>query len=664
MEASIEPGNAGAGDSLHTPGFQDNQQRDIKKKPATGGAVAGSEFCEVNRGHSMLKHSTVAIDRQDETVEKKPFAKIPISNDIHKLKCGLLKVYASLIGHSFEVDGKRISFATNSDLADHTGANARTITRAITLLGNAGLLKAEKTGRIRMIELRADFGAVTWVKIYLDDPGWKLSDLAFKVWFGLLRFKGRNHSAFMTDQTLGQFCGLEVKQVKKGLRVLRESGLIDCQSRWVGSGWSRRVYFPMPKNDPRQKGALEKSFEEEDLKEPEPHTHVSTLALGSTRTRTRTHEGGVVVVVGDKSPRTQEHEPESLLVRLEPYLKNHVKNGIHRIEIEKEIKQACQEFGPIPAGFIIDCLKTLNGETNHPVKVVAKEISKWKNYDHELRSRFSDVTPQERFENLDKPPKVVSRFNGAERVKCADGVWRDKASQIPNGAHRPVEEVLHEMGIRRRPQESKQPAICPIEESAPVTNQDQEGMEFDQKERELYELEAEIKRAADKRASEHRKKILDAARSVHEKTCKIKELRESNPKIEENALAEVKKEFEPKRQEILRRYANTKHVPNSQSHPEISEDLKRMASQLQLESWIGELQFQGESLEDWRVKETLGVIFAQGGKKGSRYAWGIYRNLPKDRPAVTKAAGVRSPKTYDEMQAQIEADREFVRSLR
>lgn len=563
----------------------------------------------------MLNDSTVAIDRQDETVEKKPFAKIPISNDIHKLKCGLLKVYASLIGHSFEVDGKRISFATNSDLASHTGANARTITRAITLLGNAGLLKAEKTGRIRMIELRADFGAVTWVKIYLDDPGWKLSDLAFKVWFGLLRFKGRNHSAFMTDQTLGQFCGLEVKQVKKGLRVLRESGLIDCQSRWVGSGWSRRVYFPMPKTDPRQKGDLEdiqktdprqkgaleditadprqkgdstldkkgtlpwtkrgldprqkgdleKSFEEEDLKEPEPHTHVSTLALGSTRTRTRTHEGGVVVV-GDKSPRTQEHEPESLLVRLEPYLKKHVKNGIHRIEIEEEIKQACQEFGPIPAGFIIDCLKTLNGETNHPVKVVAKEISKWKNYDHELRSRFSDVTPQERLESLDKPPKVVSHFNGAERVKCTDGVWRDKASEIPNGAHRPVEEVLYEMGIRRRPQESKQPAICPIEEpqDATVAIQDQERMRLDQKERELYELEAEIKRTAAKRASEFRNKILGTAKSKHERTCKMGELRKSNAKIEENALAEVEKEFEPKREEILRRYANTEHVPNSQ----------------------------------------------------------------------------------------------------
>ena len=76
-------------------------------------------------------------------------------------------------------------------------------------------------------------------------------------------------------------------------------------------------------------------------------------------------------------------------------------------------------------------------------------------------------------------------------------------------------------------------------------------------------------------------------------------------------------------------------LPQSQPRTEIPEDLKRMTSQLQLESWVGDLQFQGESLDDWRVRETLGVIYAQGGKKGSRYAWGIYRNLPKERPAVT-----------------------------
>lgn len=74
-------------------------------------------------------------------------------------------------------------------------------------------------------------------------------------------------------------------------------------------------------------------------------------------------------------------------------------------------------------------------------------------------------------------------------------------------------------------------------------------------------------------------------------------------------------------------------LPLPQPKTEIPEDLKRMASQLGLESWIGELSFQGESLQDWRVRETLGVIYAQGGKKGSRYAWGIFRNLPKEQPA-------------------------------
>lgn len=87
-------------------------------------------------------------------------------------------------------------------------------------------------------------------------------------------------------------------------------------------------------------------------------------------------------------------------------------------------------------------------------------------------------------------------------------------------------------------------------------------------------------------------------------------------------------------------------LPQGTPKTEIPEDIKRMSSQLQLESWIGELQFQGESLEDWRVRETLGVIFAQGGKKGSRYAWGIYRNLPKERPAATDV--IQKNKVNDE----------------
>jgi len=74
-------------------------------------------------------------------------------------------------------------------------------------------------------------------------------------------------------------------------------------------------------------------------------------------------------------------------------------------------------------------------------------------------------------------------------------------------------------------------------------------------------------------------------------------------------------------------------LPQPQPKTQTPEDIKRMASQLGLEGWIGELSFQGESLQDWRVRETLGLIYAQGGKKGSRYAWGIYRNLPKEQPA-------------------------------
>lgn len=84
-------------------------------------------------------------------------------------------------------------------------------------------------------------------------------------------------------------------------------------------------------------------------------------------------------------------------------------------------------------------------------------------------------------------------------------------------------------------------------------------------------------------------------------------------------------------------------LPEPEPKQVIPPDVQRMASQLQLESWIGELQFQNISLADWRVKETLGVIHAKGGGKNSRYAWGIFRNLPENQPKPDAYTPARQP---------------------
>lgn len=64
----------------------------------------------------------------------------------------------------------------------------------------------------------------------------------------------------------------------------------------------------------------------------------------------------------------------------------------------------------------------------------------------------------------------------------------------------------------------------------------------------------------------------------------------------------------------------------------IPAEIKRMASAIGAEGWIGQVQFQEIPLTDWRVKETLRTLQARGGNKGPNYAWAIFRGLPVDQP--------------------------------
>lgn len=77
-----------------------------------------------------------------------------------------------------------------------------------------------------------------------------------------------------------------------------------------------------------------------------------------------------------------------------------------------------------------------------------------------------------------------------------------------------------------------------------------------------------------------------------------------------------------------------------QKPPPIPAEIKRMATDVNAEPWIGQVQFQGIRLEDWRVAETLARLKARGGGKGVNYAWAIFRDLPVEKPAPKDNANV------------------------
>lgn len=67
----------------------------------------------------------------------------------------------------------------------------------------------------------------------------------------------------------------------------------------------------------------------------------------------------------------------------------------------------------------------------------------------------------------------------------------------------------------------------------------------------------------------------------------------------------------------------------------IPAEIKRMATTINAEAWVGQVQYQEIPLTDWRVKETLRTLQARGGNKGPNYAWRIFRDLPEVQPEPT-----------------------------
>ena len=75
----------------------------------------------------------------------------------------------------------------------------------------------------------------------------------------------------------------------------------------------------------------------------------------------------------------------------------------------------------------------------------------------------------------------------------------------------------------------------------------------------------------------------------------------------------------------------------------IPDQILRMASQIGLEGWVGEVQFQEIDPDDWRVKETLVRIKGTGKKVNGRYAWQIFNGLPEVKPPA-EAVGFKTLK--------------------
>lgn len=114
-------------------------------------------------------------------------------------------------------------------------------------------------------------------------------------------------------------------------------------------------------------------------------------------------------------------------------------------------------------------------------------------------------------------------------------------------------------------------------------------------------------------------------------------------------------------------FSPTASLPSSTPRQEPPAEIKRMASELQLESWLGELQFQGIDLNDWRVRYALCEIQSKGGARTAKYAWGIFRNQPETQPEPAnepaKKNGYHKP-TYEEAQKEYDDFRDFVRGLK
>lgn len=140
-------------------------------------------------------------------------------------------------------------------------------------------------------------------------------------------------------------------------------------------------------------------------------------------------------------------------------------------------------------------------------------------------------------------------------------------------------------------------------------------------------------------------------------TSSIKKTREGEPEMNQPTPPEV--EFVS--------FSPTASLPSSTPRQEPPAEIKRMASELQLECWLGELQFQGIDLNDWRVRYALCEIQSKGGARTAKYAWGIFRNQPETQPEPAnepaKKNGFYKP-TYEEAQKEYDDFRDFVRGLK
>lgn len=171
------------------------------------------------------------------------FATVTVDMGVPELKPNLLRVYCCIVRHSFIKNGERQTHVTNAELADHIGSSTDKIRRALKALEERNLLWIEQTDRGRKLFILGKPTPERFVILPGDGSFWKLTDRAFKVYFGLRRFRGDKPTAFMKNRTLAAFLGMTERNIKAGYQEIVKAGLVFSSLRWVGHGWSRTVLF-------------------------------------------------------------------------------------------------------------------------------------------------------------------------------------------------------------------------------------------------------------------------------------------------------------------------------------------------------------------------------------------------------------------------------------
>jgi len=422
--------------------------RTNKKGPRGGGTPGGQQSEQESTLSMTSKSNAQNAARPVEPIEK-PYATIYLSEELRRLKPGIIKTYAAIVSCSYvdKQTGQRISKATIRDIAQQGGISTDTARRNLAyLIDNTGLVSIgeTETGRILMIET----GDGPWVNLANDHPAWILSPLDFTVYLCLMRFNGPK-GIIVSDATISELLFTSTKNVEKSMHALRGMGAIasTCWFKRTGSTVvkNRRVTI---QSRTRWKISAVDPVESEPQKvgdkyiiptfcgtESEPQkvgdkyiiptfcgteSEPQKVGDGAAKSRitlpqkvgidielrdikhthtahARTHEAehqaqaGVCVLEnssGEPKAKAQKSSAERFFENIKPDLHSKVKRDIDRIEIENTIIQAWNRHGFLPKKFVTDCFTRVNDKTLFPVQAIQNALDKWNDFSQIQRQKL------------------------------------------------------------------------------------------------------------------------------------------------------------------------------------------------------------------------------------------------------------------------------------